>query len=132
MDADGDGRADIWNSLPDVFASMARYLRASGWKPGWRWGRELAPVPSGVARFAGLARKAPLEVWRRRGLRLVDGRPLPRAGIDAALVLPDGPPAPAFLAYHNFRVLMRWNRSTYFAAAVGLLADAIATGAAEA
>jgi len=132
VDADGDGRADIWDSLPDVFASMARYLRAAGWKPGWRWGRELAPVPPHVAPLAGLERRDPLHLWQRRGLRLVDGRPLPHAEIDAALVLPDGPPAPAFLAYHNFRVLMRWNRSTYFAAAAGLLADAVAAGAAEA
>lgn len=132
VDADGDGRADIWDSLPDVFASMANYLRAAGWKPGWRWGRELAPVPASAARHAGPDRSQPLAAWKRAGLRLADGRPLPEAAIEATLVLPDGPPAPAFLAYHNFRVLMRWNRSGYFAAAVGLLADAIAAGAAEA
>lgn len=132
VDADGDGRADIWDSLPDVFASMASYLRAAGWKPGWRWGRELAPLPAEIARKVASGTTRPLAAWRRAGLRLADGRPLPEAAVDAALVLPDGPPAPAFLAYHNFHVLMRWNRSTYFAAAVGLLADAIATGAAEA
>ncbi len=126
VDADGDGRRDIWQSLPDVFASMANFLRAAGWQPGWRWGRELAPVPPAAAAHAGLERHLPLTRWRELGLRRHDGSPLPAASLEASLVLPDGPPAPAFLAYPNFRVLLRWNRSVFFAAAVGLLADAVA------
>lgn len=121
VDADGDGRRDIWTSLPDVFASMANFLRASGWRPGWRWGREVAPVPAAARHHAGLEHRLPLARWHRLGLRRVDGGPLPAAPIEASLVLPDGPPAPAFLAYDNFRALMNWNRSTYFAASVGLL-----------
>ncbi len=126
VDFDGDGRRDIWHSLPDVFASMAHYLRVAGWRPGWRWGREVAPVPAAAVAHAGLGNRLPLRRWQRLGLRRIDGGPLPAASIRASLLLPDGPPAPAFLVYDNFRVLLRWNRSVHFAATVGLLADAIA------
>ncbi len=125
VDADGDGRRDIWNSLPDVFASMANYLRRSGWDRRYLWGREVRltrPVPR---RRIGLDHRAPLDRWAARGVRRLDGRPLPRVAINASLLLPDGPGGAAFLVYDNYRVLLRWNRSHYFALSVGLLSDAI-------
>lgn len=125
VDADGDGRRDIWNSLPDVFASMANYLRRSGWDRRYRWGREVRLTrPVGKGRV-GLEHRAPLARWAARGVRRLDGRPLPAVAIDASLLLPDGPGGPAFLVYDNYRVLLRWNRSHYFALSVGLLSDAI-------
>jgi len=127
VDFDGDGRRDIWHSLPDVFASMARYLHRSGWRPGWRWGREVRLVKPGPAARAGLAYRAPLASWARAGVRRKDGGTLPRAKIEASLLLPDGRDGPAFLVYDNFRVLLRWNRSTHFALSVGLLGDAVTT-----
>lgn len=126
VDADGDGRRDIWQSLPDTFASMANYLKAAGWRSGFTWGRPVqlpARIPPGVV---GLGHRAPLSVWHRRGLRRADGGRLPQVDLAASLLLPDGEAGPAFLVYDNFRVLMRWNRSTNFALAVGHLADAVA------
>ncbi len=125
VDGDGDGRRDIWNSLPDVFASMGHYLRREGWRSGFRWGREVRLSRPPRDSWLGLERREPLARWRERGVRRADGGPLPRAKVDASLLLPDGPSGPAFLVYDNFRVLLRWNRSRYFALAVGLLADAI-------
>ena len=123
VDADGDGFADLWRSQPDVFASMANYLARLGWRDGWRWGR---PV-SRAGGFAGLPQgrddKRPLKFWEAAGVRRADGGPLPVADADAGLLVMDGGRGGAFLVYHNFDVLMRWNRSTYFALSVGLLSD---------
>jgi membrane-bound lytic murein transglycosylase B len=126
VDFDGDGRRDIWGTRPDVFGSAANYLAENGWQSAWTWGREVR-VPEAVARGpdTGLDAPRPLSAWQGAGVRRTDGGPLPDAPIDAALVMPDGPGGRAVLAYQNYRVIMRWNRSTYFATAVGLLADAI-------
>jgi membrane-bound lytic murein transglycosylase B len=126
-DGDGDGRRDIWHDRADVFASTANYLARSGWRPGERWG-EAVHVPQGLkSSYVTLDRRLPLEEWSRLGLTLRKGRPLPDAvGVEASLVAPDGLSGPTYLVYDNYRAIMRWNRSTYFATAVGLLADAIA------
>jgi membrane-bound lytic murein transglycosylase B len=123
VDADGDGRRDIWRSLPDVFASIANYLVQAGWRPGQPW-RLAVRVPPGLdPRLAGLARERPPAEWQRLGLRALDAPERVLDGPGAALLLPDGPGGPAFLAYENLRVLMRWNRSSLFALAVGELAE---------
>ncbi len=123
VDLDGDGWADIWRDQAEVFASMANYLARLGWRPGWRWGRAVSR-PGG---FAGLPQgrdeKRPLGFWEAAGVRRADGGPLPVADADAALLVMDEGRGGAFLVYHNFDVLMRWNRSTYFALSVGLLSD---------
>jgi membrane-bound lytic murein transglycosylase B len=123
VDFDDDGWADIWTSRPDVFASMANYLSTLGWREGWRWGRPVSR-PGG---FDGLPRgrdqKRPLTFWEAAGLRRDDGGPLPVADADAGLLVMDEGRGGAFLVYDNFDVLMRWNRSTYFALSVGLLSD---------
>jgi membrane-bound lytic murein transglycosylase B len=127
VDADGDGRRDIWDSLPDVFASIANYLRGAGWDQGYRWGREVM-VPRSDGLKTGLEHKAPLADWSHLGLRNADGKPLPSEPLKASLVRPDKSAGPAFLVYENFRTLMVWNRSTYFALSVGLLADELRQG----
>ncbi|MFN3701539.1 MAG: lytic transglycosylase domain-containing protein [Alphaproteobacteria bacterium] len=127
VDGNGDGKRDIWTSLPDVFASSANYLSRHGWKAGERWGRAVK-LPQGFAKAnTGLDVKKPLSAWGAMGVTLPDGSALP-SGVDmeASVVVPDGIGGPAFLVYDNFRVIMRWNKSTYFATSVGLLADAIA------
>jgi membrane-bound lytic murein transglycosylase B len=126
VDADGDGRRDIWSSLPDVFASIANYLRAAGWNGGARWGREVQ-LPRNDGLRTGLDHKAPLQAWASDGVRLADGAELPVAPLDASLVVMDGS-GPSFLVYSNFRTLMVWNRSTYFALSVGLLSDMLREG----
>ena len=126
VDHNGDGRKDIWNTTADVFGSTANYLSRSGWKPGQRWGREVR-LPSGFSgSMEGLKVKKSLAQWKALGVTLPDGAPIPVvAGMQASIVAPDGVGGPAFLAYDNYRTIMKWNRSTYFATSVGLIADAL-------
>ena len=126
VDADGDGRKDVWTSLPDVLHSGARFLADLGWRRGERWGREVRLPPDFDWRLAGLDRPQPLSRWAALGLRRAFGQPLPRGGLEAALVLPQGHRGPAFLVYPNFRVILKWNRSVNYALAVGHLADRLA------
>jgi membrane-bound lytic murein transglycosylase B len=128
VDFDGDGRRDIWGSLPDVFASMASYLAGAGWDARYIWGREVI-VPRRVepARV-GLDHRAPLAAWQDLGVRTPDGGTLPSAPIRASLVRMDDGAGPSYLVYGNFRALMAWNRSTYFGVSVGLLSDSLKDG----
>jgi membrane-bound lytic murein transglycosylase B len=128
VDFDGDGRRDIWNSLPDVFASMANYLARSGWNPSYIWGREVRAPDTIAENRTGLDHRAPLATWERRGVRLPDGGGLPAVDIEASLLRMDGGTGPSYLAYDNFRALMAWNRSTYFGVSVGLLSDSLKDG----
>lgn len=126
QDFDGDGRRDIWGTHADVFASAANYLSKVGWRMDQTWGRAVRPPAKGdLAAWTGLDKAQPLAVWAQRGFRREDGGKLPQAAMNAALVMPDGPTGKAFLVYDNYRTIMDWNRSTYFATAVGILADHI-------
>ncbi|MSO69664.1 MAG: lytic murein transglycosylase [Alphaproteobacteria bacterium] len=128
VDHNGDGRRDIWGTRADVFASAANYLATEGWKHGEGWGRRvLAPLSFDVEAAAAVKEPKPVSAWRKAGLTLMDGSPLPSAEDSrmATLVLPDGIKGPAFLAYDNYRVIMHWNRSNYFVLAVSQLADQI-------
>jgi membrane-bound lytic murein transglycosylase B len=121
----GDGRRDIWHRLEDVFASIANYLAQLGWRQDETWGRAVS-LPQGLdPALIGSGVKRPLAQWRKLGLRRADGGPLPVRLIEASLLQPGGPDGPAVLAYDNYRVLMKWNSSNYFATAVGLLADSM-------
>ncbi len=125
VDFDGDGRKDIWTTHADVFASAANYLSQSGWRYGETWGRK-AKLPDGFdPRQTGLKISKPIQTWHNMGVRRHDGRNLPVASMKGSIIVPDDTLSPAFLVYHNFRVIMKWNRSTYFATSVGLLADSI-------
>lgn len=128
VDGNGDGKRNIWTSLPDVFASSANYLSRHGWVEDERWGRPVQLPETFPASLTGLETQKTLQQWQNMGVRLPGGGDLPQAeGMQASIVAPDGVVGPAFLAYDNFRVIMRWNKSTYFASSVGILADAIAT-----
>ncbi len=127
----GADQPDIWTTPPDVFASAANYLAGIGWNPKQRWGRAVRLPKHGMASVLfGLETKRSLREWRKLGLRQADGKPLPGpAGMQASLVRAEtgkgddvGHGAP-YLVYNNFRVLMRWNRSVFFALAAGTLAD---------
>jgi membrane-bound lytic murein transglycosylase B len=126
VDFDGDGRRDIWTSEADVFASIANYLANYRWRADQGWGREVRLPARFDARLIGLKAGRPLAEWRRLGLCAVDGSRLPGGLLEAALVAPDGPRGRTFLAYANFKIVMTWNRSTFFATSVGLLADRLA------
>jgi membrane-bound lytic murein transglycosylase B len=125
VDADGDGRRDIWHTLPDVFASAANYLSSIGWRGDERWGREVR-LPDGFDyTLSGLETRRSLAEWHALGVRRADGGRLPRADMEGSVVLPAGHEGPAFLVYRNFRAILAWNRSLSYAVAVGHLADRI-------
>lgn len=127
VDGNGDGKRNIWGDLDDVFASSANYLSKSGWNEEERWGREVK-APQGLPKsLTGLKVKKSLNEWKGRGVTLPGGGALPLvSGMNASLVAPDGLGGRTFLVYDNYRVIMKWNKSTYFATSVGLLADQIA------
>ena len=126
IDFDGDGRRDIWTTKADVFGSAANYLSKSGWKGDQTWGRKVRLPDSFDASLADLKISKPLAGWQALGVRRANGQDLPIvAGMAASLVFPGGEGGPAFLVYDNFKTTLKWNRSTYFAMAVGHLADRI-------
>lgn len=126
LDADNDGRRDLWGSVPDALTSAANFLKGIGWKEGERWGREVR-LPKGFPyEEAGLDKSRPLSEWSRLGVKRTNGAALPQEDMKAALVVPAGHQGPAFLVYDNFRAIMRWNRSEFYAISVGMLADQIA------
>jgi membrane-bound lytic murein transglycosylase B len=128
VDYDGDGRRDIWNSRGDVLASIANYIRGLGWRSGESWGQDVL-LPNGFnPGSAGLNARRPTGEWSRLGVRSIDAGPLAGRESEASLVMPEGASGPALLVYANFRAIMKWNPSTYFAVSVGYLADSMARG----
>ncbi|WNN47020.1 lytic murein transglycosylase [Siccibacter colletis] len=126
-DGDGDGRIDIWNNLDDVFASTANYLAEEGWQTGEGWGREVR-LPQGFDKTeAGTdsGQGKTVNGWRTAGVTQADGSPLPAIDRQAWIILPEDGQQRAFMVYPNFRTLMHWNRSWYFAISIGTMADAI-------
>jgi membrane-bound lytic murein transglycosylase B len=125
VDFDGDNRRDIWTTQADVFASAANYLARSGWRDDQTWGREVM-LPDGFdPALAGLDVVKRLSVWQKMGVRRADGSDLPTRDLEASVVLPGGEAGPAFVVYSNYRTILKWNRSHYFAMSVGRLADLI-------
>jgi membrane-bound lytic murein transglycosylase B len=128
VDYNGNGRRDIWTDRADVLGSIANFLAHLGWRNGQSWGRPVL-LPAGFDESStGLEVRRPTGEWSRMGVRSADARPLAAQEIEASLVLPDGADGPALLVYDNFRTIMRWNKSTYFAGAVGYLADSMLSG----
>lgn len=127
VDADGDGRRDIWGSVPDVLASTANFLARSGWQAGQGWGTEVR-LPSGFdpERADPDARHTTAH-WVDAGVQSMDGAPLPPL-IGASIWLPAGVRGPAFLVGPNFRTLLRYNQSTSYALAVAVLAQRLGAG----
>lgn len=124
VDLDGDGRRDIWRSVPDTLASIANYLRQHGWQPGVHWGVEAA-VPEAVpCALEGPDRKYPVSEWQRVGATRIDGSPLPGpAGEPRHLLMPAGRLGPAFIVSGNFYVLKTYNESDLYALFIGHVAD---------
>ena len=127
VDADGDGRRDIWGSMADVMASTANFLAHSGWQADQPWGVEVQLPPGFDVGRADAALRQPTAQWLAEGLRSMDGASLPEL-TDATLVLPAGAGGPAFLVGPNFRAILRYNNSTSYALSVGLLAQRLAGG----
>ena len=127
-DGNKDGSIDMWGSLEDAFTSAAHYLNKIGWEKEWRWGREVR-LPKGF-NYAQAGRETvkSLREWAKLGVVTIWQQPLPNLEDKAALVVPSGHKGPAFLVYQNFNVIMKWNRSEFYALSVGILADRIKGG----
>lgn len=126
-DGNGDGKKDIWNTEADVFASAANYLSQSGWNDTYTWGRQVK-LPKGFdmnleGRVEG--KEKTLAQWNQLGITRYDGSALPQVNVNAWLTAPDNANGRVYLVYNNYNVLMKWNRSYYFALAVSHLADRI-------
>jgi len=138
LDADGDGRADIWRSEADALASIGNYLEDAGWKPGVPWGLAVR-VPEGIDRaairsplasprcprvFARQSRWLTIAEWRDLGLQMLGG-PVPAEDELASLIEPDGEGRTAYLLTTNYRSILDYNCSNFYALSVGLLGNAI-------
>jgi lytic murein transglycosylase len=139
-DGDGDGQANLWNSEMDGLASIANYLQDAGWKRGVHWGIPVR-VPQQLDRSALRSSLVPprcpqvfrrhsrwltVREWRSLGVQAI-GKGLPD-GEMATLIEPDGPNATAYLLTSNYRAILDYNCSNFYALSVGLLADRIAAG----
>ncbi len=129
VDWDGDGKRDIWKTKADVFASTAYYLSQAGWRKDLTWGREVS-LPAnfslmgkGAKALSESKTRLKLIEWSKAGVLKVDGKPLPSRELEARLVIPAGPEGSAFLVYSNFDSILDWNRSNYYALAIGHLSD---------
>lgn len=127
IDADGDGRRDLFGSIADVTASTANFLASAGWRAGQPWGIEVR-LPNGFdyARADPQLRESTSR-WAQAGVTAMDGKPLPELD-EAAILLPAGARGPAFLVGPNFRTILQYNNSTSYALAVVLLSQALAGG----
>lgn len=124
IDGDGDGKADLWNSEKDALTSAANFLNKLGWKPGLRWGREVL-LPAGFNYASVTNERKPISHWSDLHLTKADGRTVGQSDILSKLIVPAGYKGPAFLTYHNFNVILRWNNSEFYGIAVGQLANRI-------
>ncbi len=123
VDGDGDGRRDIWRSLPDVFASTAGYLAAHGWKPGQPWGAEVRLPAKFDWELAEMDITKTMAEWRKLGVKRADGKALPKVNSPASIIAPAGHRGPAFIVFDNFRTILDYNNSLSYALAVAHLAD---------
>ena len=129
-DGDGDGRSDIWRSVPDTLASIANYLKEYGWQAGRDWGYEAA-VPASVAcDLEGPDQMRRFGDWASAGVTRASGSPLPEKEMrrEGSLLMPAGRQGPAFIATPNFYTIKKYNNSDLYALFVGHLADRIAFG----
>ena len=137
VDFDGDGHANIWTSDDDVLASMANYLETAGWKAGESWGREVRISRTAMSRIdktvpmraAGcravrdLTEPRPLSQWKKLGVTLAGGKPLPASSLEASLVRGQ---QRHFLVYRNYHAILDYNCSNSYAVGVGVMADKVA------
>jgi len=126
VDADGDGRRDLWRSIEDAVHSAGGYLQQLGWESGLRWGREISLPAAFDYGLANISQSQPLRAWREMGLTDAHGNLLPALDLPARVLVPAGHEGPAFIVYTNFDTIMGWNRSEFYALTVGRLADRIA------
>lgn len=123
VDFDGDGHKDIWTSKADVFASIANYMKLNGWRAGEPWAAYVKLPANFDMALEGKSIVKSVREWNALGVRTESGQPLPHQELDASIVQPNG--GPVFLAYPNYKMILRYNNSIYYAGAIGYLADKI-------
>ena len=127
VDHDGDGRADLVDSIPDALGSTANYLKKAGWVPGQTWGFEV-DLPQGFnASLAGRTKKRDFSQWAASGVKRADGKPMPSSG-QAGLIIPAGVNGPAFLVTKNFDAIYAYNAAESYALAIAHLSDRLRGG----
>ncbi len=126
VDYEGNGRKDIWKSKPDVFASIANYMKKNGWQTGQPWAIQVKLPPKFDMKLEGKSIVKPVSEWNALGVRTENGQPLPYQNLQASIVQPLG--GPTFLAFPNYKMILRYNNSIYYAGAIGYMADKICQG----
>ena len=130
VDFDGDGRADIWHSVPDALASAAKQLADKGWQAGKPWAIEVRAPKAVDCTVAEPSHIMPIAEWLKRGYAPAYGRKLSAAELatEASLLLPEGSYGPAFLTPKNYYVIKEYNYSDLYVLFVGHLSDLIGGG----
>lgn len=123
VDYDGDGRKNIWESKPDVFASIANYMKKNGWQTGEPWAIYVKLPAHFDTQLEGKTIVKPVREWNALGVRTESGGVLPHQELQASIIQPFG--GPVFLAFSNYKMILRYNNSIYYAGAIGYLADKI-------
>ena len=127
VDFDGDGKRNIWGSVPDTLASIANYLKLYGWQSGRDWGFE-ATVPNSITcAYEGPDQMRPISTWANAGVTRVSGKPFPAHELNrnGAILMPAGRSGPAFVATPNFYTIKKYNNSDLYALFVGHVGDRI-------
>ena len=123
VDANNDGKVDLWNEKADIYASAANFLNKLGWKKGEKWGREALIPKNFDYQLTGLNNEKTVNEWAALGVRRGNNSNLPKSNFKASLIVPMGHRGPAFLVYRNFDAIMGWNRSILYALSVAYLSD---------
>jgi len=123
FDADGNGKRDIWHSIPDALATSANLLKKNGWQPGKTWGYEVV-LPANAGKLAG--RTKTLAEWQKLGFLRPNNKGFKNGKDRATLKIPGGENGPGFLMTKNFYVIKKYNAADSYAMGVGMLADEIA------
>ena len=128
QDYDNDGRKDIWGTKEDALASAANYLSKLKWNNNETWGREVIVNDNFnlIDDELTLQNKKTIIEWQSLGVRRMDGRDLPKKNLEGYLIkIKDTNKERYFLVYQNFKRILKWNTSNYFAISVGILSDSI-------
>jgi membrane-bound lytic murein transglycosylase B len=124
VDFNNDGKSDIWQTKADVFASIANYLSQIGWDDQITWGREVKLSKEIDKSLIGKTVEKSLKEWQTLGVQKIDGGKLSgRSDVKASLIKPESDKDRTYIVYSNYKTVLHWNRSLYFATAVGLLSD---------
>ena len=123
IDANNDGKVNLWNDKEDIYASAANFLKKLGWEKGEKWGREAIIPKNFDYRLTGLEIKKTVNEWAALGVLRGNGSRLPKSNFKSSLIVPMGHRGPAFLVYRNFDTILGWNRSILYALSVAYLSD---------